>query len=439
MVSWRDKVIFLLILLPALLSFMPARAAETLSLSEAIEMAEKKSFGVESSAYDSAAAMYNYRAARSMRYPSLALAARSSYVDNVPEIGFAPGSTMELGTEDIYQADFTLSLPLYTGGRISSQIKINSENLRAGTFALEAERLKSAYDSRRAYLHVLLAEAGVLAAEASLERVDIIRRDVHSLYDSGLADSIDILETELAHEKTQLAVDEKRTSAANSMINLALILALPPDTELKLTEKITPPRGEISKTDESVQIDRAELKMLDSRIRAADYLSRLNSAEYFPTVSGFAGYSYGKPNRDFFNADWEDYWVAGLTLNWSLNLGGKTSHNINSVKQTAKSTRMLRNDTERALVIRAETSVENIKLAYRTVVTSKREFDIAGQKYRLADNKQKSGLLTVNRLLEIEAELTAAEQQYRASIINYYLARTEYLYAVGSEQIYGGL
>ena len=439
MVSSSDRFKFLPTLILLLIFMASTAPAMTLSLSEAIQAADRNSYTVQASRHDSLAASYDYKAARSARYPSLSIEARSSFADNIPSIEFPGIGARDLGAKENYQADIKLTVPLFTGGRIASRIRANCENVLADAFALEAERMNTAYNCRRAYLATLLSEAVALSAEASLKRIDIIRRNVADLHTSGLADSIDILETELAYQQMQLTVSEKQTAAANARLNLALILGLPPDTNVQLTEKITPPSKDLSVISSPAPIDRPELKMLDSKIRSAEHLIRLNRSEYFPEISGYAGYSYGKPNRDFFNNKWDDYWTAGLALKWELNLGGGTSHRTNAAHQAAGSIRMSKNDLERSLTILAETSAQNVDLAYRTVLTTQKEYDIARNKYRLAEKKQKAGLLTVNRLLEIEAELTASEQQYRASIVNFYIVQSEHLYAVGSEKIYGGL
>ncbi|MEW5922687.1 MAG: TolC family protein [Candidatus Zixiibacteriota bacterium] len=434
----RNKTAILILLLSLFPIPGQVRAAVSLSLSEAIEMAARNSFSIESSKYDSLSTLYQYKAAKSLRFPSLSLDARSSFVDNIPTVEFPMIGSRDFGAKNSYQADLRLNVALFTGGKISRQIKISSANLQADAFALEAERSKAAYDSRRAYLSVMLAEAVASAADASLKRINIIRSDVQNLYENGLADSIDILEAELAYQQVSLASSEKHSAVTTAVINLANLLGLPGATEFTLTEKISPPGGD-PKDQPVDKINRVELKMLDNKIRAAEQVTGLNSSEYFPSLSGFAGYSYGKPNRDYFNGEWDHYWVAGLALNWNLNLAGKTTHNVKASKQAASSARMQRNDLERTFTIMAETTLEKIKLAYQTVITSEKEHNIAREKYRLATNKQKAGLLTVNRLLEIEAELTLSEQQYRASIINYYIAKTEHLYAIGSEKIYGGL
>jgi outer membrane protein len=412
--------------------------AETpLTLKQAIELSLDHSYGIKSARHDSIAAVYDYRAAGSQRLPTLSLEARSYYIDEVPSIEFPLVGKKELGVKDNYQADLKLSLPLFTGGKIANRVRMTGENRQARSFALEAEQLRTAYSCRKAYLGLMLARAIASSAEASAERITIIRRDVHNLYDGGLADSVDILEAELAYQRALQASSEKETLKKNAGISLMRILGLPPATEIFPTEEIPLPEHQ---TDwKHVSISRPELRMLDNKIRAAEYLSRFNKADYFPSLSGFVGYSVGKPNRDFFNNEWNDNFLAGAALSWQLNLGGRTHHSVRSAKQAAFSARMSKMHLEESLTMAARIALENLNLAYSTFITSQKEHEIAKEKYRLGQNKQKEGYLTVNRLLEMEAELTAAEQLYRASMISYYTALTEYLYAIGSDEIYGGL
>jgi outer membrane protein TolC len=99
---------------------------------------------------------------------------------------------------------------------------------------------------------------------------------------------------------------------------------------------------------------------------------------------------------------------------------------------------MQREELDESLRLLVATSANEGRLAYRSLKRAQEEFQVSRRKYRLAFQKRQAGALTVNRLLEVEAELTAAEQLYQAARVGYYLAINEYLYAIGSEDIYGG-
>lgn len=430
----------LLVLIILLLLASPIAAETTLTLQEAIEFSLEHSFRIKSSHYDSAAARCNYKAAKSLRFPSLSLTGSSFYIDKVPSAEFPFGQELELGSKENHQFDLRLSIPIFTGGRISNQIGIQKENWQAESFNLEAERLITAYNCRRAYLSLVLSKAVVSSAEASLDRIKIIRQNVQNLHKNGMTDSLDILETEQAYQKALQTHLEKETAGRNAAALLAQIMGLSSERPIMPPQAVPipkePPRRPIILLDE---INRAELKAFDNRIQGADYFAKLNRSEYFPVISTYIGYSAGKPNRDFLNNEWNDNIVVGLTANWEFNLGGKAIHAASSATKSAFSMRMLKKELEESLSLRADIALENLRLSYHTFTISQKEYGIAREKYRLAEERQKAGYLNVNHLLEMEAELTSSEQMYYASITNYYISEAEYLYAIGSPRIYGGL
>ncbi|MDD4053157.1 MAG: TolC family protein [candidate division Zixibacteria bacterium] len=415
-----------------------ANAAD-LSLTDAIEQALDHGYGIKAAAGDSAAAASRFQAARTLRFPTLSLDARSYYLTYVPKLTL-PFATMELGSKENYQADFKLSLPLYTGGRLSHSIAAARETSRAETSRLEAERMTVAVTVRRSYFNLMLAASSLDIANASLRRLIIIRSTVQDLYDNGLADSVDILDAEATVVKAGRVANQAATSRKNATASLAMLIGVEDDTSITPTEPLS--YGDIPDVETltiPANIPRPELQRFDYLIAASDQSAALAGTDYFPTLAGFGGYSVGKPNKDMFNKSWNDYFSVGLSLAWELNLGGKTGRNVSAAHQAAHSARMSRQSLQEALTVQAETSLNNLKQAFSVLGTAGTEYDIAVRKFNLARQKQKAGELTVNRLLEMEMELTVSEQQHRSAVIQYFLAWTDYLYAIGSPEIYGGL
>jgi outer membrane protein TolC len=283
----------------------------------------------------------------------------------------------------------------------------------------------------------MLAEASVRTARASLERLAIIDRDLHNLYQSGLADSVDILDAMLALEKGRQVVEQQETIYRNASLALATLIGLDAAGGLVPNEAVEPPSS--PDVSDSAAITRYEISQIDRRIRAAELGAGLSQAEYYPSVSGFGGYSVGKPNRDMFEKSWNDYFSAGVVLTWAINTGGTTGKAVAAARQTALSARMARAELLEALRLQSQTARNNLEQAFRTVQVIANERDIARRQYRLAGDQQRAGQLSVNRLLELETSLTTTEQQYQAALIQYYLADGDYLYAVGSPKIFGGL
>ena len=411
-----------------------------MTLSDAIRLSQEHSYGVKSARSDSLSAIFDLGAARASRFPTLSLSAMGSHINKLQTISLPFVGTQTLGVKDRYQADLKLSLPLYTGGRISNQIKIQREIANGKSYSLESERLDNAYLTRKAYMGYMAAQAVTASAAASLSRLKLIQVDVQNLYNAGMADSVDILESEIALEKAQQSLDQQITQEQNAGSVLSRLVGFGPGDSLVAADSIPIPDFEMYKDLKPTieEINRPELQALNSRVRAAGLVVKLNTSNFFPILSGVGGYSYGKPNLDQFNNTWNDYWTAGLNLSWDFNIGGKTIYNVRSANETANSLKMTKSDLEESLLLGAQTSLQTLNYAYNSYVTSQRQFDLSQREFHLAENQERAGKISTNRLLELEANLTTTEQMYQVSLINYYISETEYLYATGSTKIFGG-
>ena len=138
-----------------------------------------------------------------------------------------------------------------------------------------------------------------------------------------------------------------------------------------------------------------------------------------------------------FSAGWDDYFSVGLSLNWAFDLG--RDNTVSAARSQAQSALMIRHDLEEQLRLQAEQANNQLELAAEAIKISRQELEIAKRRYELATEKQKAGNLSVNRLLEMEAELTATEERHYSSLIRYFLAEADLYYALGSDKIFGGI
>ena len=438
----RDFFTFgLTIVLITLIQISPVAAEPYLTIEEAIKMAQDHSFAVKVSDYQLKAARFDLNSVNAERYPTLSLNASGFYINKLQTVDALP-VPMELGSHENYQADLNLSLPIYTGGKLGGMIKAAKAATKARSYEYEAQKMAVAFQSRRAWLNLSMRHRLVNSAKASLNRISIIKENITNLYQNGLADSVDILETELAYENVHEQLLQMENELHNASTGLAILIGIYSKEIIELPPDVPNPEISILHYQnllvDTDSIFRPELKKISSQIQSAQQQIRITKAAYLPSLTGFGGYSIGKPNRDMFNAEWNDFFSAGLALNWEFNFGGKTGNKISTAKQQLMSAQTNYLAFEEKLMLEAEISLENILSAYRLYQSSERKLNITGNKFRLAKEKQKAGGLSVNRLLEIEAEYLAAEQIYFVSQLKYFMDESYFLYATGSDKIYGG-
>jgi len=430
-------------LLPALLLVLGAAAqARELDLSAALELAERHAYSLKKATATHEASLAGLAAARADRFPTLSANGLASYTDYVAQMRIAiPAAgvnlTRDIGAHERYQSDLRISVPLYTGGRISGNIALAGATEEMNAAILVAGRDQLAYLTRLEYLALARADRQLLVAQASLKRAETIDRDVQSLHAAGAADSVALLEASLVRNRATFAVQQATTARRASELRLLTYLGLEPAETVVLTDSIPAPT-ELS-AEPSVNPDKPELQAARAVVKAGESRLRLSKADYFPTIAAFGGYSYGKPNLDQFNNTWNDYFTVGATLNWSFNFGRKTRANARAAGYALEAARFDREQTAENLGREARLAAEQVKLTYQRYMSAREEQRIAAGNYRLAGAQHRDGTLSSNRLVTIEQDLTAAQSSLASAQIDYQIALSTLYYATGSENLRKGI
>jgi outer membrane protein TolC len=442
---WRRRVVTALAV--SIFLVMPAAGQpgavgdneRRISLTEALSLAEENASEVKAAYHDSLSAEQGLRASKSQWFPTLGLIGNAFGLHPQDPLGIGP-VRIDPRWNTVYAANFRLSYPIYTGGRRSNDIRRQRANLGARSDELAAARLANALECRQAYIGLLIADRMLGAAEASYRRVAVIHTHVQNLFAAGMADSIDILETEISIREAKRLAEQMKTRKQNASTRLASLLAVPADQTIVPTESVPEPSPPSAERAAAMDVsNRPELSVLDHRIASAEYQRSMVKAGFLPVVNGLGGYAVVKPDFGAGESNWQDIWWLGLTLSWDLNLGGKESAESNQALEAIRSLEMTRDDVRDSLALQAQIAWNNVDAAYVVYTISREELDIAARRFALAEDKQKAGRLTVSELLELEAELAQTEQQFEAARLEYFAAVTDYLYAVGSDALWEGL
>jgi len=429
------RIIFAVLLIAAPGVFSATR---DLTLGDAFTLAHEHSYAVKRAEADKAAAEASLSGAKSARFPTLDATAYAAYISFVPTLDIQTqlgDFSREVGTNENYQTDLRLVLPLFTGGKISGGIDAAEAGHRYREALLSAEQDKLDYFTRVRYLSLYRADRALTAANEALRRAEITQLDVRSMYDAGAADSVDLLETDLAMTDARFKVEEAQSNRRAVEISLLQLLGLPPEDTLHLPVQLPQPEM----TSLTSALERQELQAADAAIDLSIAQEKQAKAGYFPSVAVFGGYSYGKPNLDRFNNTWNDYFTAGAQLNWSINLGRKTSHEVRRAQYATRAVSNERANLDDQLHEQARLSAEQLRLAFERYQSALKRHRITTENYRLAQARHHDGVLSSNRLLEIETALSEADAGLATAEAGYYIAQSAWYYAIGSDKLTEGL
>lgn len=423
----------LLLSLIGALVFASMPAAREITLSEALDLAREHSLEVRRATAEQLAAEEALEAAKAAKFPTLDATALTFYNTDVASLEVPTPSgalSREVGTKDNYQIDLRLAMPFYTGGRIEGGINAAGASYRQQAALTEAALDEVLYRVRVEYLRVLLSDQGIEAAQSGLRRARLTREQVESLLSAGAADSVAVLEAQLAINEAELSLQQAHTDRRIAQIRLSQLLGLPVSDTLLLTTNLPTPQEP-----ESVEAPNARAELLAASAAVDLGRAQAEQAEsgWYPSLSAFGGYSYGKPNLDRFNNTWNDYWQIGARLQWSFNLGLGTKHQVNRAKGLVRAAESRREYLDEQFRGQQLIAWENLALAFAQYQTARDRATISRRNYQLAQSQHSEGVLSTNRLLEIEATLNQAEATLAVAEAGYYIARSSYFYASGAD------
>jgi len=214
-------------------------------------------------------------------------------------------------------------------------------------------------------------------------------------------------------------------------------LGLSPREQIELSDTLLDPGPTLAELNPTGP--RAELQAAVAAVRLNSAKVRNEQAAYYPSLAVYSGYSYGKPNNDPFSGEWNDNFSVGAQLQWSFNLGSKAKKRKASAWYELDAARFRHDLVIETISREIELAFEQMRLAHEKYLSSRLEFQLTSENYKLALAQHQSGALSSNRLLEIEATLSQAQSALAAAKVDFYMAQSAYYHTIGDEKLGKGI
>jgi outer membrane protein TolC len=412
----------------------PAVRAETLA--EAWQTALQQDRSLAAAKAQSEAAGLQAEAARAQRWPTVAVNGSYTRLDDSPAFDFSftglPVRPPELFAGDDYVAGAaSVSVPLYTGGRISSSIAAAQAQERGAGAQYAAAQADLKLAVADAYVSVLRARKALDVARSNVASLESVVRDAGSLFERELVPKNDLLAAEVALADAQ----QNRLRAANALevatagYNRRLGAAMDRPVELSepLDVVIELPEGLPALTEQAVA-RRTELAALDAQADAYGQLARTERSRVLPQVALSGGYQYLE--NQFL--DDETIGMAGVGVHWSLFDGGQSRKRAAALERTQRATQQQRADAASVIELQVRQAWLDEQEARQRIAVTGRAAEQADENLRIAQERYAAGLGTQTQLLEAETLRVQALSNRDDATLDAALARLRLARAVGA-------
>ncbi|MCW3054036.1 MAG: outer rane efflux protein, partial [Chthonomonadales bacterium] len=195
-----------------------------LTLAQAVQTGLRENLMVRASQADVKAAGAVTGIARSQRLPQLSATTYLTYGDFGNIFNTAPNVTpvnnLAVPSQGYADQNLTLSVPVYTSGRLEQQVRAASERERAAVLDVGGVQAETALRIKDAYYRTLLAAENRKVAQARVEAAAELVKTTQALFNAGKGLESSVRRVEAEQADAQRTLTTARNSQAKALLDL---------------------------------------------------------------------------------------------------------------------------------------------------------------------------------------------------------------------------
>ncbi|TVQ15617.1 MAG: TolC family protein [Balneolaceae bacterium] len=312
---------------------------------------------------------------------------------------------------------------------------------------------------KTAYYRALLAQEQSDVLRRSIQRTRRTVEDAARTVAEGVTPKYQRLNAEVELANLQTNFIEANNQAALALKNLNLILGIPVDTPIRLSDSMEVDRGDITPfmtTEEAYELakrQRPDLQQLEGLIKLNEVQKELTRSTYFPVVNAFANYGYlgnvpdnrtivSQINGQSFNytsrdlgffdtAYWDPTFAVGVQLNWNLFNGFQTRSRVQQNRIAIKKSQIDLEMAMQGVYLEVDQAVRNVQTAWERINSQERNIERAELNYEYAVTRLREGVGTAIEERQANLLLDQTRLTYLAAVFDYLTAVSRLEAAIG--------
>lgn len=329
---------------------------------------------------------------------------------------------MKLQMRAFYLAGITVAQPVYTGGKISTGIRLSQVGIDVARLELRKTRSEILCDVDRAWYALISVHQKIVMLEAYRHQLEVGVEQIRHAINAEMATDNDALRVETKLSEMGYQLQKARNGETLYRLSLCDAIGADLNTDIELADttiSIVAPTA----LDEDVT-GRPELGMLRKSVEASQLQEKIARADMLPTVALAGSYSYYGGMQMKGNAqaaDGNDYPftekmnggmpMAALVVKVPIFHWGKKILEVKKARLATRQAQLSLQRTSRQLSIEARQAVQNVTDGYRMIETAQKGQQQADENLRVMKNRYDNGMSTLTDLLDAESQWQSAHSQ----------------------------
>jgi outer membrane protein len=345
--------------------------------------------------------------------------APSSYLfKTIDQRMLPPGADFNApGWFENYETGLQARVNLFRGGRDLLRRRMAETGLHV--YELDRQSIENALVESviHAYFQALAARDFVEIAKHSVNTVGEQKRVVEVRYRAGGALRSDLLSLEVRVAQAKEELVRAENNHALSIVALAILLSLDPDTPLRLMDgqgmDLGFPEDYASGLTHALA-HRPELNKVRHQVVQSYMALDMARSEYFPTLDVQAKFYMDDREARFSTS--RDNWVAGVILNWDVFTGWSTRAKVDQARSALEEMLALDRETIQTIQLDLKSAYLSLAEAEARIEVTRASVAQAEEGLLLVKKEYEGGSATITRYLEAELALNRARILARAAL-----------------------
>jgi len=386
-----------------------AAASVELSLEESISLALKNNPTIKMAVTDKDKADWALKQAQGGKGPAISLNNTSSR------------GTLGTGSEavyDFYKNNVSLTLPLYTAGKLEGLVNQAKWNVNIADLSVTKSQQQIKLDATNAYFAILQARNMVKVNQESVGSLEEHLKNVRAQFEVGTVAKSDVLRSEVELANAQQTLTKAQNAYDLAVASLNNVIGLPLETELIIKEELQyqPYARSLSDSIRFGLQNRPDTAQAETAIKVAEETVKVAKSGYGPTVAfsgGVGRWDYKSPGTGF------DSWSISLSSTWNIFDTGVTSAQVKQADAAVQKANYTAQQTRDSVQLEIRQNYLSMQEAEKRISTSQVAVSKAEEDFKIAQVRYSAGVGTNLDVIDAQVALTQAKTNYVQALYDY--------------------
>lgn len=376
--------------------------------------------------------------AKSAYFPKIDGMAGAMYM--APDASMA--DMMDLQMRGVYLAGFSLTQPIYTGGKIITANKLAKVGQEVAKEQLALTKMDILAEAEKSYWMYVAVLSKIDMIKSYLTQLDSIYSYTQSAYELGFTISLNVTRVDTRRSELEYRLKQAESGADLCRLALCRIIGVEDNTPITPTESLESLR-EVE--DKYMGIDaRPELHLAQKNIEAKKFDVKMVLADYLPTIGMQIGWNaFGNlkmksmvqmPDGNYYpyttTTNYNGF-VGAVSLSVPIFHWGEGYKKVKKAKMEVENAELALEKNRKLMELQARQAFSNYTIGTDLIKSAEKAFEEAQQNLDLMKSQYEQGLMTLTDLLEAQSQWQSSYSNVIEAKTQFKINRVEYLRSVG--------